>query len=288
MKTATKIRVLLIIFFIIIFSVIAARYAIGLHFKKKFSKRPPPNVIVSVVEKSNFYKSIETFGTAIARNSKTFRIKKDQVLGNLKIDNRFVKKGEIIVALKDNEIIMAEFAGKLGKREIAQGVLGSDSLIITLDDLKKVYIDIKIPENYVGILKKGLIAEISSPAFKKKFRGKIESVSSRIDPSTRSILARVIVDNKSYEIIPGQLMTVKVIYDQKLQLGVPESAITSQGNTAFVYVIENQKALKKNIEIGRRNFGKVSVLNGINEGDIVISEGISKVRDQSKVKVIEK
>ncbi len=288
MKTATKIRILLIIFFIIIFSVIAARYAIGLHFKKKFSKRPPPNVIVSVVEKSNFYKSIETFGTAIARNSKTFRIKKDQVLGNLKIDNRFVKKGEIIVALKDNEIIMAEFAGKLGKREIAQGVLGSDSLIITLDDLKKVYIDIKIPENYVGILKKGLIAEISSPAFKKKFRGKIESVSSRIDPSTRSILARVIVDNKSYEIIPGQLMTVKVIYDQKLQLGVPESAITSQGNTAFVYVIENQKALKKNIEIGRRNFGKVSVLNGINEGDIVISEGISKVRDQSKVKVIEK
>ena len=288
MKTATKIRVLLIIFFIIIFSVIAARYAIGLHFKKKFSKRPPPNVIVSVVEKSNFYKSIETFGTAIARNSKTFRIKKDQVLGNLKIDNRFVKKGEIIVALKDNEIIIAEFAGKLGKREIAQGVLGSDSLIITLDDLKKVYIDIKIPENYVGILKKGLFAEISSTAFKKKFRGRIESVSSRIDPSTRSILARVIVDNKNYEIIPGQLMTVKVIYDQKLQLGVPESAITSQGNTAFVYVVENQKALKKNIEIGRRNFGKVSVLNGINEGDIVISEGISKVRDQSKVKVIEK
>ena len=288
MKTATKIRILLVIFFIIIFSVIAARYAIGLHFKKKFSKRPPPNVIVSVVEKSNFYKSIETFGTAIARNSKTFRIKKDQVLGNLKIDNRFVKKGEIIVALKDNEIIMAEFAGKLGKREIAQGVLGSDSLIITLDDLKKVYIDIKIPENYVGILKKGLIAEISSPAFKKKFRGKIESVSSRIDPSTRSILARVIVDNKSYEIIPGQLMTVKVIYDQKLQLGVPESAITSQGNTAFVYVLKNQKAFKKNIEIGRRNFGKVSILSGINEGDIVISEGISKVRDQSKVKVIEK
>ena len=288
MKTATKIRILLIIFFIIIFSVIAARYAIGLHFKKKFSKRPPPNVIVSVVEKSNFYKSIETFGTAIARNSKTFRIKKDQVLGNLKIDDRFVKKGEIIVALKDNEIIIAEFAGKLGKREIAQGVLGSDSLIITLDDLKKVYIDIKIPETYVGILKKGLIAEISSPAFKKKFRGKIESVSSRIDPSTRSILARVIVDNKNYDIIPGQLMTVKVIYDQKLQLGVPESAITSQGNSAFVYVIENQKALKKNIQIGRRNFGKVSILDGINEGDIVISEGISKVRDQSKVKIIEK
>ena len=286
MKTATKIRILLIIFFIIIFSVIAARYAIGLHFKKKFSKRPPPNVIVSVVEKSNFYKSIETFGTAIARNSKTFRIKKDQVLGNLKIDNRFVKKGEIIVALKDNEIIMAEFAGKLGKREIAQGVLGSDSLIITLDDLKKVYIDIKIPENYVGILKKGLIAEISSPAFKKKFRGKIESVSSRIDPSTRSILARVIVDNKSYEIIPGQLMTVKIIYDEINQIGVPESAVTIQGSTAFVYTVRDETAEKKNIKIGKRNFGKVSVVSGINEGDLVITEGVSKVRNNAKIKII--
>ncbi len=288
MRTATKIRIFLIIIFIVIFTVIAGRYAIGLHFKKKFSKRPPPNVIVSIVEKSNFYKSIETFGTAIAQNSKTYRIKKDQVVGNLKIENRFVKKGEIIAALKDNEIITAEFSGKLGKREIAQGVLGSDSLIITLDDLKKVMIDIKIPENYVSVLKKGLKAEIFSSAFDKVFKGKIDSVSSRIDPSTRSILARVVVNNNKYEIIPGQLMTVKIIYDQKLQLGIPESAVTSQGNTAFVYIVENQKAQKKNIIIGRRNFGKVSVLKGISEGDLVISEGVSKVKNQVKVKILEK
>ena len=65
--------------------------------------------------------------------------------GNFNIDERFVKKGYIIVALKDNQNIIAEFAGKLGKREIAQGVLGSDSLIITLDDIKNIFIDIKIP-----------------------------------------------------------------------------------------------------------------------------------------------
>ena len=55
----------------------------------------------------------------------------------LNIENRFVKKGEIILTLKDGEQLIADFAGKLGKREIAQGVLGSESLIITLDDLKK-------------------------------------------------------------------------------------------------------------------------------------------------------
>ena len=188
--------------------------------------------------------------------------------------------------MKDGEIIIADFAGKVGKREIAQGVLGSESLIITLDDLNKIVIDIKVPENYVGVLKTGLKAEITSSASKKIFKGKIETISSRIDPSTRSILSRIIVDNSNYEIIPGQLMTVKIIYDEMNQIGVPESAVTIQGNTAFVYTVNEDTAEKKNIEIGKRNFGKVSVISGLDEGDIVISEGVSKVRDKAKFKII--
>jgi len=286
MKTTSKLKAFLIIFFIAIFAIIIARHFIGLHFKKKFSARPAPGVIVSKVEKSLFYKSIETFGTAIAQNSKVYRVQKDNIAGNLNIENRFVKKGEIIIALKDGKNIIADFKGKVGKREIAQGVLGSNSLIITLDDLKKIVIDIKIPENYVGILKPGLKAEITNSAFNKTFKGKVESISSRIDPSTRSILARIIVDNSNFEIIPGQLMTVKVIYDEINQIGVPESAVTIQGNTAFVYIVNADTAEKKNIKMGKRNFGKVSIVSGINEGDMVISEGVSKVRNKAKVKII--
>ena len=286
MKTSSKLKVFLIIFFIAIFAIIAARHFIGLHFKKKFSVMPPPGVIVKQVEKSIFYKSIETFGTAIAQNSKTYRIKTNEVSGKLNIDNRFVKKGEIILRLKSGENIIADFQGKLGKREIAQGVLGSESLIITLDDLKNIIIDIKIPENYVNVLKPELRAEITSSAFEKIFKGKIETISSRIDPSTRSILSRVVVDNSDFKIIPGQLMTVKIIYDEVVQIGVPESAVTIQGTTAFVYVVNEGIAEKKDIQIGKRNFGKVSVRSGISEGDLVITEGISKVRDMAKVKII--
>ena len=287
MKTSTKIKTFIIIFFVAIMVIITARHFIGLHFKKKFSARPAPGVIVKEVQKSLFYKSIETFGTAIAQNSKTYRVKKDDVIGNLRITNRFVKKGEIIAALKNSNNIVADFAGKLGKREIAQGVLGSDSLIITLDDLKKIVIDIKIPESYVGILRPGLKAEITSSAFNEKiFKGRVSSISSRIDPSTRSILARISVNNKNFEIIPGQLMTVKIIYDEINQIGVPESAVTIQGSTSFVYVVKNDTAEKRNIKIGNRNFGKISVNSGIEEGDFVISEGVSKVRNKSKVKII--
>ena len=286
MKQSNKIKTIVILILIIIFGIIAARHFVGLHFKKKFSVRPAPSVIISKVDETIFFKSIETFGTAIARNSKTYRVKKNDIVGNFNIDERFVKKGDIIVALKENQNIVAEFAGKLGKREIAQGVLGSDSLIITLDDIKNIFIDIKIPENYVGVIKKGLKAEISSSAFKRNFKGKINSVSSRIDPSTRSILARVIVKNDNFQIIPGQLMTVKIIYDEEKELGVPESAVTIQGNTSFVYVIKDNIAKKRNIEIGKRNFGKVSIVSGLEKDEEVVIEGISKVRNNLKVKIL--
>ena len=81
-------------------------------------------------------------------------------------------------------------------------------------------------------------------------------------------------------------MTVKIIYDETNEIGVPESAITIQGETAFVYIVNNDIAEKKNIKIGKRNFGKVSVLSGIDEGDLVISEGVSKVRNKAKVKIV--
>ena len=286
MRASTKLKTFLIIFFVAIFAIIAARHFIGLHFQKKFSVRPAPGVIVKSVEKSMFYKSIETFGTAIAQNSKSYQVKTADILGKLDIDNRFVKKGEIILKLQDGSNIVADFEGKLGKREIAQGVLGSESLIITLDNLKNIVIDIKVPENYVGVLKQGLKAEITSSAFNKIFNGKVETISSRIDPSTRSILSRVLVDNSSFEIIPGQLMTVKIIYEETKEIGVPESAVTIQGNNAFVYVVKEETAEKRDIVIGKRNFGKVSVLSGIDQGDLVISEGVSKVRNKAKVKII--
>ena len=76
------------------------------------------------------------------------------------------------------------------------------------------------------------------------------------------------------------------IYDETKEIGVPESAVTIQGNTAFVYIVNEETAEKRDIVIGKRNFGKVSVLSGISEGDLVISEGVSKVRNKAKVKII--
>ena len=74
MKRSTKITSIILIFFLIIISVIVGRTMIGNHFKKKFSKRPPPSLIVSEVTKNEFADKIESFGTAIAKKNKTFII----------------------------------------------------------------------------------------------------------------------------------------------------------------------------------------------------------------------
>ena len=81
-------------------------------------------------------------------------------------------------------------------------------------------------------------------------------------------------------------MTVKIVYDEKKQMGVPESSVTVQGENAFVYVVKNNIVERRNITTGKRNFGKVSVLSGISVGEKVGSEGVSKIRDKTKVKII--
>jgi membrane fusion protein (multidrug efflux system) len=286
MKTSKKITIFLIILAIVIASVIVARHFVGKHFQKKFSKYPPPGVIVEVVQSSNFFDSIETFGTALSKKNKNFRVKKSEILDEKILIGKVFNEGEVLLRTK-NEIIIAPFKGVLGKREIAQGVLGTESFILTLDDTSSIIMNIKVPEIYLKILKPGLIAEVRSDAFDKIFYGKIDSVSSRVDPSTRSVLASITVDNKNLELVPGMLLDIQIIYNETQEIGVPENSLLIQGDTAFAYkVLEDNTIEKIEVKIGKRNYGKVSILDGLSVGDKIVKEGISKVRDKIKIKII--
>ena len=286
MKTSKKITIFLIILAIIIASVIVARHFVGKHFQKKFSKYPPPGVIVEVVQSSNFFDSIETFGTALSKKNKNFRVKKSEIIDEKILIGKVFNEGEVLLRTK-NEVIIAPFKGVLGKREIAQGVLGTESFILTLDDTSSIILNIKVPEIYLKILKPGLVAEVRSDAFDKIFYGKIDSVSSRVDPSTRSVLASITVDNKNLELVPGMLLDIQIIYNETQEIGVPENSLLIQGDTAFAYkVLEDNTIEKIEVKIGKRNYGKVSILDGLSVGDKIVKEGISKVRDKIKIKII--
>ncbi len=289
MKRSTKTISIILVFFLIITIVIVGRTMIGNHFKKKFSKRPPPGVIITKVVQKEFSEKIDTFGTAISKKSETFKIKKDDLFEDLKLKN-FVKKGEILIKLKSGNII-APFSGVLGYTGLTEDILVSNNIfIITLDDNSTIYSDIKIPENYSASIKKGLPVEVRLSSFKNKvFFGKIDFISSRINADTRSLLSRIKIQNKELELISGSLLEVSVKFNLRNSLSVPDTSVMVEGDKSFVYKINNENiASKTEVNTGIRSNKQIEIISGLNEGDIVVAEGLKKVRPQGKIKPINK
>ncbi|MDA7750673.1 efflux RND transporter periplasmic adaptor subunit [Candidatus Pelagibacter sp.] len=289
MKRSTKITSAIISFFLIITIVIVGRTMIGNHFAKKFSKRPPPGIIVKEVSYKDFSEKIESYGTAVSKRTESFRIKKDDLTGELTLKDN-VKKGDLIVQLKDRNIV-APFDGVLGYRGITGDILGSDnSIIITLDDNSILYSDIKIPETFASFIKKDLPVKAKFSGMKNKiYDGKIYAVSSRINAETRSLLTRVIIQNENSELIPGSLLEINVNYNERNSLGIPDTSMMVEGSKYFVYkVSEDNIANKIEIEIGIRNNGFIEIVSGLDEGEIIVAEGLKKVRPKGEIKPIKK
>ena len=287
MKRSKKITTIIVIFFLVIALIIIGRYAVGLYFKKKFSKRPPPGVIVEVVSNKKFSQSLESYCTSLSSKTTSYKIKKNELLEPINFNTK-VKKGDVIAKLS-TKTITAPFAGVIGKRGISGSSLGSENtIILTLDDSRKVLCDLKIPEVYAAVLKKDLKLNAKFSAYKNKtYKGKIESVASRVDAQTRSILARAKIINDASEIIPGSLLEIEIFYNEKQSLSIPDTSIMYEGGKKFIYkIIENNVIKKTEIETGIRNMGNIEVLKGLNEGDKVIAEGLTKVRPDMKVKPI--
>ena len=289
MKRSTKIISIISIFFLIITTVIIARAMIGNHFKKKFSKQPPPGIIVTEVKKYEFSEKIETFGTAVSKRSKTFKIKKEDLYEDLKFKD-FVKEGDILIKLKSGNIL-APFDGVLGYTGLTEDILVSDNIfIITLDDNSTIYSDIKIPENYSASIQKELPVDVRISSYKDKiFQGEIDFVSSRINADTRSLLSRIKIENKELELISGSLLEVSVKFNLRNALSVPDTSVMVEGDKSYVYkVSEENIANKTEVKTGLRNNKNIEIISGLNEGDTVVAEGLKKVRPRGKIKPINK
>jgi membrane fusion protein (multidrug efflux system) len=289
MKRSTKVISIVSIFFLIIAIVIIGRMMIGNHFKKKFSKQPPPGVIVAKVVKQEFSEKIETFGTAVSKRSQNFKIKKEDLYQDLNL-KEFVKEGEILIKLKSGNIL-APFDGVLGYTGLTEDILVSNNIfIITLDDNSTIYSDIKIPENYSASIKKGLPVEIKISSYRNKtFQGEIDFVSSRINADTRSLLSRIKVQNKNFELISGSLLEVSVKFNLRNSLGIPDTSVMIEGDKSFVYKINDKNIVDKvEVSTGTRSNKNIEIITGLIEGDIIVAEGLKKVRPRGKIKPITK
>jgi membrane fusion protein (multidrug efflux system) len=119
------------------------------------------------------------------------------------------------------------------------------------------------------------------------FQGKVTAIDSRIDENTRMLKVRAEIPNAELKLHHGMLLTINIERQTDMVLQIPESAIIPIEDKHFVFVIEDNKALRKSIKVGRRQPGIAEVLGGLVQGEQVVIEGALKLRDGNQVNVLE-
>jgi len=190
----------------------------------------------------------------------------------------------------DELTLRAPFAGTLGIRRVSPGSLvQSGQIITTLDADDPIKLNFSIPATSMHGMKAGtpIIAEVDTNA-DLHFKGTISALDSRIDPVTRSVLARAIIPNPEGKLIPGMLMRITILQNERRALIVPEESITQKQEKHFVTVIDGEsKAAIKPVVIGTRHDGIVEIREGLSEGDLVVVRGMGFIKPGQTVTISE-
>lgn len=190
-----------------------------------------------------------------------------------------------------NRLVKAPFAGVVGLRDISVGALVEPGdLITTLDDVSLMKLDLAVPSVYLASLAPGLGVEAVTSAYgERRFSGEVRSIDSRVDPVTRSVVVRVLLDNPHGLLKPGMLMQVTLHKDPRQTLVIPEGALMPVGRDQFVLVAvpaaEGHRAERRAVRIGSRRAGEVEVLEGLAAGELVITHGTLRARPGQPVTV---
>lgn len=194
---------------------------------------------------------------------------------------------QAIVARLDDRLIRAPFTGLLGFRQVSAGTLITPGTpITTLDDISVVKLDFALSEVYLGVVHPGLSLTAASAAFPgRSFDAAVRTIGSRVNPVTRAVPVRALIDNPEALLRPGMLMTVKLDTASRDALMVPETALLQRGMETFVYTVDDGQATMSTIELGIRRDGWAEALSGLTVGQQVITEGVMKVRNGGPVRI---
>jgi len=195
---------------------------------------------------------------------------------------------DTVVARLSDRLIRAPFGGVLGFRQVSPGtLLQPNTPITTLDDVSIIKLDFTVPESFLGAMKPGATVLARAAGYPdREFEGVVRTVGSRVDPVTRAFQVRAHIPNDERLLRPGMLLTVEVVTAQREALVVSENSVYQVQDRAFVYVIDSERtAHEREIRTGDRRFGAVEVLNGLEEGELVVTEGIVKLRDGAAVRL---
>lgn len=187
-----------------------------------------------------------------------------------------------------DRVVVAPFGGVVGLREIDVGARITDDTVLTrLDDLSSLELEFQVPEVFFGQVSPGQGVEAVSAALPgARFAGTIVARDTHIDPVARAFRVRADLPNPDHALPPGLFMTATVTLARRDDaIIIPEQAILAEGRTTYVYRVTDGKAERVEVRLGLRRVGEVEVVDGLEAGDVIVTEGLQRLRPGVPVKV---
>jgi membrane fusion protein, multidrug efflux system len=185
--------------------------------------------------------------------------------------------------------VRAPFAGVVGIRGVDVGArVDDDTVLTTLDDLAQIEIEFSVPEIYFGQVREGQAVSATSSAFPgRTFEGRIATIDTRIGQVSRAFRVRAIIPNPDLTLPAGMFMHVEVVLEERPAVLIPEEAVIAEGDGAFVFTVEDERARRRPVRLGQRTAGTVEVLEGLEAGEAVVRQGLQRLRDGASVRLPE-
>lgn len=187
--------------------------------------------------------------------------------------------------LEDRQVI-APFAGYVGLTDIEPGDrINLNTLVTTIDDREQLFVNFSAPELALGLVDES--AQVSVQPWNNRdllLTAKLAELDSRIDTNDRTLRVRAILDNQNDKFRPGLSFKVRLTADGERYPVIPEAALAWGATGSYVWVNREDKAVKEAVEIKQRLRGEILVEGDLSPGDILIVEGIQRLRPGQPVK----
>jgi RND family efflux transporter MFP subunit len=188
----------------------------------------------------------------------------------------------------EGTIVKSPIQGTLLQKFAKEGnYVNPSQTIAEIGDMSKVYIIVSLTAEELKFVKLGQDVQIEAPGGITK-TGKITKVLPALDPVTKKVQVKILIPNKDKKLISGMFTDVLFSDAQKDSVGalVPFKSIIFETNGRFVYVIENNKAVKKSVKLGQIVGSDIEITEGLNQGDKIITKGAKLVNEGDLVKNI--
>lgn len=185
--------------------------------------------------------------------------------------------------------IKSPISGVISERLVKVGnMIGTDQNVFKVTDFDPLQAILFVPEHEMAKIDNGQLAKLTVDALPgKTFEGHVERISPIVDPATGTFKVTVYIDEKDSKLKPGMFGRISIVYDTRSNTKmIPKMAVMNEDQTQMVYVIKDSVAYKKEIQTGYTNGVNIEVLEGLEDGEVVVTTGQGSLKDSSRVNVV--